>query len=83
MALCFLCHSVGICRVFDLGYMSYGSRDRSGQVRVFYYVKRGDVIYLIHAFRKKTQQIPQKELDTVLKRIREINPASFIFEKNE
>lgn len=47
-------------------------RDRSGQVRVFYYVKRGDAIYLIHAFRKKTQHIPQKELDTVLKRIREI-----------
>ena len=47
-------------------------RDRSGQVRVFDYVKRGDAIYLIHAFRKKTQQIPQKELDIVLKRIREI-----------
>lgn len=47
-------------------------RDRTGQVRVFYYLKRGDAIYLVHAFRKKTQQIPQKELDIVLKRIKEI-----------
>lgn len=47
-------------------------RDRRGQVRVFYYLKRGDAIYLVHAFSKKTQQIPQKELGIVLKRIREI-----------
>ena len=47
-------------------------RDRNGQVRVFYYLKRGEAIYLIHAIRKKTQHIPQKELDIVLKRIREI-----------
>jgi phage-related protein len=47
-------------------------RDRSGQVRVFYYLKRGEAIYIIHAFKKKTQHIPQKELDIVLKRIREI-----------
>ena len=47
-------------------------RDRNGQVRVFDYVKRGEAIYLIHAFRKKTQHIPQKELDIVVKRIREI-----------
>jgi phage-related protein len=47
-------------------------RDRNGQVRVFYYLKRGEAIYIIHAFKKKTQHIPQKELDIVLKRIREI-----------
>ena len=47
-------------------------RDRNGQVRVFYYLKRGEAIYLIHAFKKKTQHIPKKELDIVLKRIREI-----------
>ena len=47
-------------------------RDRAGQVRVFYYLKRGEAIYLIHAFRKKTQQIPPRELEVVLKRIKEI-----------
>ncbi len=47
-------------------------KDRSGQVRFFYFVKRGDAIYLLHAFKKKTQEIPRKELDLILKRIREI-----------
>ena len=47
-------------------------KDRAGQVRVFYFVKRGDAIYLLHAIRKKTQDLPKKELDLVLKRIREI-----------
>ena len=35
-------------------------KDRSGQVRVFYFVKRADAIYLLHAFRKKTQELPRK-----------------------
>ena len=47
-------------------------RDWAGQVRVFYYLKRGEAIYLIHALRKKTQQIPARELEVVLKRIKEI-----------
>jgi len=47
-------------------------KDRSGQVRIFYFIKRGDAIFVLHAFRKKTQELPRKELDLVLKRIREI-----------
>jgi phage-related protein len=47
-------------------------RDRAGQVRVIYYIKKGDAIYLIHAFRKKTQTIPRRELDIVNKRLKEI-----------
>ena len=47
-------------------------RDKAGQVRVFYFLKRGEAIYFLHAFRKKTQDIPGKELDIILKRIREI-----------
>jgi phage-related protein len=47
-------------------------KDRAGQVRFFYFVKRGDAIYMLHAFRKKTQEIPRKELDLVFKRIAEI-----------
>jgi phage-related protein len=35
-------------------------------------MKRGDGIYLVHAFKKKTQEIPKRELDLILKRIKEI-----------
>lgn len=47
-------------------------RDRAGQVRVIYYVRQGDAIYLVHAFRKKTQTIPWRELDVIYKRLKEI-----------
>jgi phage-related protein len=47
-------------------------RDKAGQVRVIYYLKKGDAIYLIHAFRKKTQSIPRRELDIIHKRLKEI-----------
>jgi phage-related protein len=47
-------------------------RDSAGQVRVIYYITKGDAIYLIHAFRKKTQTIPRRELDIIEKRLKEI-----------
>lgn len=47
-------------------------KDSSGIYRVFYFIKKGDAIYMLHAFKKKTQKIPQKEIDIVLKRIKEI-----------
>jgi len=47
-------------------------KDKSGQVRIFYWLKRGEAIYLLHAIRKKTQELPKKEIDVVLKRIREV-----------
>ena len=47
-------------------------KDRAGAVRVFYFIKKGDAIYMLHAFKKKTQELPQKEIDLVLKRIKEI-----------
>jgi phage-related protein len=47
-------------------------RDKAGQVRVIYYLKKGDAIYLVHAFRKKTQAIPRRELDIIDKRLKEI-----------
>ena len=54
------------------GLLELRFRDRAGQVRVVYFIKKSDAIYLIHAFRKKTQEIPTKELDIILRRIREI-----------
>lgn len=47
-------------------------KDRSGQVRFFYFTKRGDAIYMLHAFKKKTQEIPGREIDVIRKRIKEI-----------
>jgi len=47
-------------------------KDRNGQVRIFYFIKKGEAIYLLHAFRKKTQELPKKEMDLVLKRIKEV-----------
>ncbi|MCM2279854.1 MAG: type II toxin-antitoxin system RelE/ParE family toxin [Oligoflexia bacterium] len=47
-------------------------KDRAGKVRVFSFVKRGEAIYMLHAFRKKTQELPRNGIDIVLKRIKEI-----------
>lgn len=47
-------------------------KDRGGQVRFFYYIKKGDAIYMVHAFQKKTQTIPKKEKKIILKRLRRI-----------
>ena len=47
-------------------------RDKGGQVRVIYFVKKHVAIYLVHAFRRKTQELPRKELELILKRIKEI-----------
>jgi len=48
-------------------------KDRAGVYRVFYYIRTRDAIYMLHAFKKKTQEIPEKEKTIVLRRIREVN----------
>lgn len=47
-------------------------KDRSGQIRVFYFIKKSEAIYLLHVFKKKTQELPKNEIETVLKRIKEV-----------
>lgn len=47
-------------------------KDRTGQIRIFYFVKRGDAIYILHAIKKKTQELPKKEIDLILKRLKEV-----------
>lgn len=47
-------------------------KDRSGIYRVIYvFVRQGD-IWLVHAFKKKTQQTPQQNIDLAKKRLKEI-----------
>ncbi len=47
-------------------------RDPSGIFRFFYFIKKGDAIFFLHAFKKKTQEIPLKYIEVIRKRIREI-----------
>ena len=34
-------------------------KDRTGAFRFFYFIKKADAIYFVHAFKKKTQEMPQ------------------------
>lgn len=47
-------------------------KDNTGQTRFFYYIKKGDAIYMLHALRKKTQVLPKKEINLILKRVKEV-----------
>ena len=47
-------------------------KDRGGQVRFFYCIKKGDAIYMVHAVKKKTQTIPRDEIELILRRLKEI-----------
>ena len=47
-------------------------KDRGGQVRFFYFIKKSDAIYMVHALKKKTQTIPIDEIELILRRIKEI-----------
>lgn len=47
-------------------------KDRSGQVRIFYFVKKQDGLYMLHAMQKKTQEIPKRDIELILKRIKEV-----------
>ena len=47
-------------------------RDKAGIYRVIYFIKKKDAIYMVHAFTKKTQKTPKKNLDLAQKRIRRL-----------
>ena len=47
-------------------------RDRSGIYRVIYVFLGSGVIYLLHAFKKKTQQTPKHHIEIAKKRLREV-----------
>ena len=48
-------------------------RDSQGQIRIFYYTKVKDAIYLVHALRKKSQTMPDKDRILILKRLQDLN----------
>lgn len=47
-------------------------KDRTGAYRFFYFIKRADGIYFVHAFKKKTQELPKQEIEVVRRRMKEI-----------
>lgn len=47
-------------------------RDRSGIYRVFYFLAGAGLIYLLHAFKKKTRETPWQNIEIAKKRLREV-----------
>lgn len=47
-------------------------KDEAGIYRFFYFIKSKDGIYFLHAFKKKSQELPQQEINLALKRLKEI-----------
>jgi phage-related protein len=45
-------------------------KDASGIFRVFYVIESEEGILVFHAFKKKTEQTPQKEIETAQKRLK-------------
>lgn len=51
-------------------------RDLTRAFRVFYITKIGDVIYVLHAFPKKTRKTPKQELDITAARLKAIKETT-------
>jgi phage-related protein len=47
-------------------------KDRTGAYRVFYFTKQAGAILVFHLFKKKTQESPQKEIETAKRRLMEM-----------
>jgi phage-related protein len=46
--------------------------EQSGAYRVIYVARRVEAVYVLHAFRKKTQATPKKELEVAKARYRQV-----------
>lgn len=47
-------------------------RDASGAFRVIYVATRAAAVYVLHAFQKKSQKTPRRDLDLVAARFKEL-----------
>ncbi len=48
------------------------SGDHNGAFRVFYVASRGDVVFILHCFQKKTQKTSQKDINLGKQRYKEL-----------
>ena len=55
-----------------LGLHELRFKERRNIYRVFYFIKRGDAIYLVHVLQKKTATIPDKDRRLILRRLKEV-----------
>jgi phage-related protein len=46
--------------------------DDSGAYRLIYVARRADAVYVLHAFQKKTQATPKKDIDTAKRRFAQL-----------
>lgn len=46
--------------------------DRAGQFRLVYVTNIGNAVYVLHAFQKKTQKTPQRDIDLAAVRLKQI-----------
>lgn len=47
-------------------------RDNGSTVRVFYYIRKSDAIIVFHAFQKKSQKTPLREINLARQRLKEV-----------
>jgi phage-related protein len=47
-------------------------REHNGAFRVFYVANRGDAVFVLHCFQKKTQQTAKKDIDLGKQRYKEL-----------
>ena len=47
--------------------------DTTGAYRVIYLARRAEAVYILHAFQKKTQATPKKDLEIASKRFRDLS----------
>lgn len=47
--------------------------DENGAYRVIYVARRAEAVYVLHAFQKKSQATPKKEIDTARRRFAQLS----------
>ena len=57
-----------------LGVKEIRVRNQFGAFRTIYIIKRRSSIFVLHAFEKKTQKTPQKDVDLAKERLKQVKP---------
>jgi phage-related protein len=52
------------------------ARGEGSTVRVIYYVRKPDAILVFHAFQKKSQKTPRRDIDLARQRLQEVLNAA-------
>ena len=53
------------------------ARDRSGQYRAIYVVRKREGIFILHAFRKKSSKTSKQDIEIARQRFRELSGSHF------